>query len=303
MLIGAGANQRLDVLGEAGSAVPRTGKEKRLADPPVSADAAPDLGHVGTHGFAQARDLVHERNPRCEHRVRGVLRHFRRRDVHHDQRIPGAHERRVQLFDDVGRFGGIHADDHAVRLHEIVDGRPLFQELGVRAHVEWRAGPLRDLGADPLRRSDRDGALRDDHFGLVHVVADRARHLEHVLQIGRAVLVGWRANRNEDDFGALHGVRHVRREDQAAVPLIPHDHGFESRLVDRQLILLERRNLGGIDVGANHFVASLREARTHDEPDVPRADDGYLHVRSALRSRESTWRVSTVARACRFTAA
>src|SRR5439155_10915858 len=103
------------------------------------------------------------------------------------------------------------------------------------------------------------------------------------------------------DFRPLDGFPDVRRKRQAAVALIAHDHRLEPRLVDGELVLLERADLGGVDVGADHLVARLREAGTHHEAHVPRADDGDLHVRSPLRSRASTWRVSTVARACRFT--
>src|SRR3989441_12496799 len=130
-----------------------------------------------------------------------------------------------------------------------------------------------------------------------------------MLQIGRAVLVGWRAHRNEDDLGALHRFRHVRRERQTAVALIAHDHGLEAGLVDRQLVLLERADFGGIDVGANQVVACLGEAGAHDEPDVARTDDGYLHVPTPpapapppppLRSPESTWRGAPLPPPCRL---
>ena len=133
------------------------------------------------------------------------------------------------------------------------------------------------------------------------MIADRARHGEHVLEIGRAIFVGRRAHGDEHDFRPLHRLPDVRREGQAAVALIAHDHRLEPGLVDRELVLLERADLAGIDVGAHHLVTRFREAGTHHETDVPRADDSYLQARSPLRSRASTWRVSTVARACRFT--
>src|SRR6266568_2615646 len=199
----------------------------------------------------------------------------------------------------------IPADDHAVGLHEVLDRRPFLEKLGVGAHVERRAGPLRDLGADLFRRPHRHGAFRDYELGPVHVLADRARHGKHVLQIGGAIFVGRRAYRDKDDFRPLHRFPDARRERQAAVALIADDHRLEPRLVDGELVLLERADLGGVDVGANHVVARLREAGAHHEADVTRADDGYLHApppaRSPLRSRASTWRVSTVARECRFT--
>ena len=51
----------------------------------------------GADLLAQVGDLVHERDARREHRVGRVLGHLRRRDVHEEDRLAGAHERRVQL--------------------------------------------------------------------------------------------------------------------------------------------------------------------------------------------------------------
>src|SRR5216117_1611891 len=72
---------------------------------------------------------------------------------------------------------------------------PSLRNSGLE-HTERRAGPLRDLGADPFRRPHRHGAFRDYELGPVHVLADRARHGKHVLQIGRAIFVGRRAYRD-----------------------------------------------------------------------------------------------------------
>ena len=208
-VLGAGAHQRLDVLGEAGAAVPRAREQERLSDTPVGADAAPHLSHIGADGLAQPRDLIHEGDPRGQHGVGRVFRHLGRRDVHHDQGIAGAHEGRVQLFDHAGRLVRIHAHDDAIGLHEVLDRRPFLQELGVRADVERRRGAFGDLGPNLLGRANGDGALGHHELALVHVIADRARDGQHVLQIGRSVLVGGRADGDEDDLGALHRLRHV----------------------------------------------------------------------------------------------
>src|SRR3989440_7629261 len=96
---------------------------------------------------------------------------------------------------------------------------------------------LGDFAAYPLRGADGNRALGDDQLGAVQVPPDGARHLEHVLQVGRAVLARWRADRDEDDVRTLDRSADVGGELQAAVPLIAHDERLESGLVDREPVL------------------------------------------------------------------
>ena len=71
--LAGGPDEGLDVLGEAGAAVTGAGKEKRAADAPVGADAAPDVRARRPRPARRVGDLVHERDPGGEHRVGGVL--------------------------------------------------------------------------------------------------------------------------------------------------------------------------------------------------------------------------------------
>ena len=286
--LGGRANQRLDVLREARSPVAWPRKQERRPDAPVAADATAHMRHIRSHGLAQAGNLIHEGDPGREHRIGRVFRHLRRRDVHHDERIAGAHERCVQLLDHARGLVRVHADDDTIGLHEVLDRRPFLQEFRVGADVERRARVARDFRANFFGRPHRHRALGDDDLGLVHVLADRARHLENVLQVGGAVLVGRRPDGDEHDLRALDGLRNVGREGEPAFALVADHHRLEARLVDRNFVLLERPDLRRIDVRANHVVAGLGEARAHDEADVPRPDNRYPHARPPLSSRGRT---------------
>jgi hypothetical protein len=59
------------------------------------------------------------------------------------------------------------------------------------------------------------------------------RRREHVLQVGRAVLVGRRADRDELDVAVRDRGLDVGREAQAAGRAVARDHFLEARLVDR----------------------------------------------------------------------
>src|SRR5207244_12608269 len=100
------------------------------------------------------------------------------------------------------------------------DRGAFLEKLGVGAYGTRGARIVGDFAAYPLRGADGNRALGDDQLGAVHVPPDGARHLEHVLQVGRAVLARWRADRDEDDVRTLDRSADVGGELQAAVPLI-----------------------------------------------------------------------------------
>ena len=117
-------------------------------------------------------------------------------------RVQLPHRRRRAL---VVRFD---ADDDAIGLHEVFDRRALLEELRIADDAErLRRLASRSSSRTRLRRADRHGALVDDDGVLVHRAADVARHGEHVLQIGRAVLALRRADGDEDDLGRPDGGR------------------------------------------------------------------------------------------------
>src|SRR5207249_1653002 len=148
--------------------------------------------------------------------------------------------------------------------------------------------------------ADGNRALGDDQLGAVHVPADGARHVEHVLQVGRAVLARWRADRDEDDVRALDRGADLGGELQAAVPLIAHDERLESGLVDWESVLTETLDLRGVHIHTGDIVAGLGQTRSRDETDVPRADDGDLQgARLRCRAISRAFRVSTTRRAPR----
>ncbi len=273
------------------------GKQDPPYPGPGNRNAWPMRRHVRPDGLAQLRDLIHEGDPRGEHGVGGVLGHLGRGNVHHDQWIAGAHKGGVELFDHFGRFGRVDPYHDAVGLHEVIDGGAFLEELRIRAHVKRRRRFARDLRAHLRGRAHRDGALRDDDLGRVHVLADRRGDGEHVLQVGRSVFVGRRPHGDEHDLGALDGGADVGREGQPALTLIADDERLESGLVDREFVRLEVLDLGRIDVGTYDVIARLRETGTHDQTYISGADDGDLHARGPALG--NTCRVSTTERACR----
>ena len=113
---------------------------------------------------------------------------------------------------------------------------------------------------------------------LGHVLADRRGDRQHIFQIGRAVLVGRRADRDELEQAVLHAFGRVGRELDAAGREVLLDQRIETRLVDRRLAALEPLDLALVDVDAQHVVAGLGKARAGDQAHVTRTEYGDSHV-------------------------
>ncbi len=108
----------------------------------------------------------------------------------------------------------------AVGLHEVLDRGALLQELRIRDDVEVDCAAalgqgVLHLGAHQIGRADRDRRLVHDDAIIGQVLADRACDREHVRQVGGAVLVGRRADRDELEKAVRDARRDVGRELEA----------------------------------------------------------------------------------------
>ncbi len=227
--------------------------------------------------------------PRGQHRVRRVLGQLGGTDVHEEHPLVAAHERGVDGAQLRDRALVVGADDDAVRPHEVLDRRAFLQELGVARDGEGHlhaalAQRLRDGRADAVRRAHGHRGLVDDHLPLGHAAADVARGLEHVLHVGRPVLVRRRADGDELQRAVRHGLVDVRGEREPARLDVAADHRLEAGLVDGDPALLQDVDLARIHVEAQDVVAHFREAGAGDQADVARADHRDLHERDAFVS-------------------
>jgi hypothetical protein len=187
-------------------------------------------------------------------------------------------EGRVELAHQLDRPRLLGADDDAVGTHEVLHRGALLEELRVGDDAEFglQAARRQFLGnrrPHPVGGADRHGRLVHNRPVAVHVAADVARRRDDVLQVGRAVLVGRRADRDElqqavpDAFGDVGG------EAQAAGGAIARHHLLQARLVDRQAAGVEDADFLRVEVQAQHVVAHFRKAGAADEADVAGADD------------------------------
>ena len=147
---------------ETGTAVAGAGEEEVVADAGIGADSFTYGHYVCPHPVAEPCYLVHEGDAGSEHGVGGVFGHFGAADIHDDHAVLFAHEGVVELFHDFGGADVVTADDDPVRFHEVVYGRPFFEEFWVGYDVEFQVdttgGQLfLNCGANLVAGADRDG--------------------------------------------------------------------------------------------------------------------------------------------------
>ena len=237
-----------------------------------------DLLDVGAHALGEVGHLVHEADLGGQHGVGRVLGQLGRAHVHHDHAVAVADERVVQRLEQLGGARVVGADDDAVRLHEVVDRRAFLQELGVGDDIELDlyaalAQGLVDALADLVRRAHRHRRLVDDDPVLVRVAADGLGHGQDVREVGRTVLLGRGADRDELEQAVTDALFGVGRELEAPLVEVALDQHVEPGLVDRDVALLQPRDLAGVDVDADDVVAGLGEAGAGDQADVTRTED------------------------------
>ena len=132
--------QGTDVLGKTATSVTHAGEKKGETDAAVVADAAADLVDVGPGALAEVRHLVDEADLRRKHGVGHVLGHLGALGRHDQQRLVGPQIRLIEVRQHVDHLPASGADDHPVGLHEVVDGHPFLEKLGVADHVHLTAG-------------------------------------------------------------------------------------------------------------------------------------------------------------------
>ncbi len=229
-----------------------------------------DVVDVGAHGLADRGDGVDEADLGGEEGVGGVLDGLCRRGVGDDERRGHRH---VQRLDPDGRRLVVGPDDDPVGVQEVVDGRALAEELGVRHHVDV-AAPQRPF--DHPGRADRHGRLVDhDRIGF-EVGSDLVGGGLDVAEVGRTVVALWGRNAQVDELAPRRSVGVRGREpQQPGIDRIGHDL-LEAVLENRHPARLELTDPGGVDVGAHHLVPELGETCARREADVAGADDGDL---------------------------
>jgi hypothetical protein len=157
--VGGELLERERVLRKARAAVADARAQEMRPEPLVEPDPLRNLDDVGAGRLADIRDLVDERDPRHQERIRSELDHLRGVDVGtHDRCVDAG----VETGDRIAVLGVERADRDAVGIHEVANGTTLGQEFGIRDVADVVEAALVETGADLLARADRNGRLHDE---------------------------------------------------------------------------------------------------------------------------------------------
>ena len=120
-----------------------------------------------------------------------------------------------------------NADDDAIGLHEVVDGRAFLQELGITRDIDVTTTLRREPLGDLRVRADWNGTLHDDDAVARLPGLKRTEHLgdgigdsENRTEIGIARFRLRRADGDEDQPGGANGRGEVAAEGEPAVAFV-----------------------------------------------------------------------------------
>ena len=157
--------QGIQVLGKAGTSETDPRLQEGVPDPGVHPHPPGHRPDIGPDLLTEAGDLVDEGDLGGQKGVGGILDHLGAAPVHQQHRPS---QRGVDLHQQVGGFLLFGADDDAVGVGGIIDGRPLAQEFRIGDHLPGAGGGtiLKEImqgvsGADRHRALDhRAGGAR-----------------------------------------------------------------------------------------------------------------------------------------------
>ncbi|MNK42667.1 hypothetical protein D3C87_613580 [compost metagenome] len=114
------------------------------------------------------------------------------------------------------------ADDDPVRAHAVGEGAAFLEEfrVGHHPHLQISLAATQQFavggGQHLIGGADRHRGFDDQRAIGLHVRGDLAGDVEHVAEIGRAVLIGGGADGDENQLGMLDRVTGLGTEQQAA---------------------------------------------------------------------------------------
>ena len=277
-------DEALDILGEAGPAVSQACIQEVAGDAFIHPYAHSYLLNICPRFFADGRDGVDIRYFEGQEGVGCVLDHLGRGQVYlHNRGIEGL----VDALHHVHGALGIGTDDNTIRVHQVAHGTALAQEFRVGDHVDIyliRGIACYDLGNAVARAYGNSRFVYDDAVAQLRRqgICDGVGDFLDVGEVHRAVLMRGRRYGDEDDFGALHGLRQIRAEVQTPGRDIRYDHFLQIRLIDGHFSMAQHVDFLCVIINAHHVVPHLRKACAGREAYIAGSYNGKIHDSSSV---------------------
>ena len=253
------------------------------ADAGVTTNAKPHLLDISAHLLRQQCHLVHKADARGQHGIGHILGEFGAAHIHHHQPVAVAQERRIQGPHQQSRLVVVATYDHPVRPHEVVNCHTLLEELRVGHHGIGQHGSALAQGsgqglAHPVGGANWHCALVDDQLVVVHVLANRLRHGQHVLQVGRAIFSCRCAHGDKHNGAMAHSRGNIVGECKSAGCRVALQQWLQALFMDGRDTTLQIGHALCIDIHTNHAVAHFCQAGRRHQTDVTGAKHADFHA-------------------------
>ena len=115
------------------------------------------------------------------------------------------------------------------------------------------------------------------------MLGDSPGDVQHVAEIGGAVLVGGRADGDEQDLAVVDGRGCIGGELQTPGRGVAFQHRLETGFVDGYFAAIQRIDLGLVDVHTDDLITHFGKAGAGDQSDVSRAKHCDVHSEFPVR--------------------
>ena len=232
--------------------------------------------------FAENGHLVHERDAGGEHAVGGVFGQLSRLPIHREERFLALHERIVQAPHHAERLGRLAADDDAIGIQTVLNGRAFLEELRIGNDLHVCLGLLLEEVVELTIRPGGNGRFHDDrHHVIVVLLGERITDLFasafQIAHVDGAIGFGRRADAKEDDLGILDGGADVFGELNLARGVVLLHQFLQARFENGAVTILQRLELSSVFLDTADGVSDARQANACHQTDVATTDDRYIH--------------------------
>ena len=257
----------LDIFGKTAAAVAEARVEELGADAAVKAHPLGHLLDICPQLFADHGDLVDKTDLGGQEGVAGIFDHFGGAQVGHQDARP---QRQVELGHFFGGGWGAATDHHPIRVHKVVERRPLACEFRAADHgeVDRRGLAAANDVRHPVPGADRNRALVDHDQGVAHGTRHRLSSHAHIAQVGFAIYAARGADTDKKKLSLVQSLFIAGRKVQTPSLQIAQNHLAQPWLVDRRLATLQHRNFFLVDVEAGDMVAHVGKTGAGRQPDI-----------------------------------
>ena len=277
----SGLDESLDIFGETTATISTSWIKEFPSDASIRSDTSSDHLHISPNNLTKVGNIIHETDAGSQHGVGSILDHLSGRNIceYHTEIVE--HEWPVQPHHQRACSFRLHANNHTVGTHEILDGRTLFEKLGIGRHVERNLLStffqfLLDGSLHFHGRSNGNGGFCHQDGIFFDILSELSCHIQHILKISRPILIGRSTHSAENQCHIIDDILETCCERQSALVGISFHHFIQSRLINGDFAIFEVFYLFLVNVHAGDMDTHFCEACSANQANI--ACSNYCNI-------------------------